>query len=353
MGSDGRLRRGPLGRMCAAVTALALTLSVAAVHAEPTAADRETARALMTEGRALRAKGDHKGALERFKTAHDLMNFPTTGLELGKTQVELGMLLEARDTCIKAARLPVEKGEPKPFAGARTECDTLAEQLASRTPSLRVTLSGTPDGMTPKITVDKDDVAPGALLVPRKVNPGKHVVSVKAGATLKKQTVEVAESETREVKFDLSDAEPEDASATPKKKDSPTTATTTTPETPTPAPKEGGGTSSLVWIGLITAGVGVVAGGATGLISMSKTKSAKDQCVDNKCPPSAHADVDSAMLTGNISTIAFGVAGVGAVLGVIGLLVSPSASTEPAPKVSRLPFSVWVGVGSAGVVGAF
>ena len=38
-------------------------------RAEPTAADKETARTLMQDGRAKRDKGDHAGALEAFKAA--------------------------------------------------------------------------------------------------------------------------------------------------------------------------------------------------------------------------------------------------------------------------------------------
>lgn len=61
------------------VSAPAVTpLAVRVAHAEPTAADKETARTLMQDGRAKRTKGDHAGALEAFRAAHGIMKVPTT-----------------------------------------------------------------------------------------------------------------------------------------------------------------------------------------------------------------------------------------------------------------------------------
>src|SRR5947207_9657736 len=66
-------------RGCAAFV-LALSLAVASpALAAPSAADRETARALVVEGKQRRDKGDLPGALESFKAADAIMRVPTTG----------------------------------------------------------------------------------------------------------------------------------------------------------------------------------------------------------------------------------------------------------------------------------
>ena len=55
-----------------------------AARAEPTAADRETARALMQDGRDLRDQGDKSSALARFRAADDIMHVPSTAIRVAK-----------------------------------------------------------------------------------------------------------------------------------------------------------------------------------------------------------------------------------------------------------------------------
>src|SRR5690242_13508597 len=105
-------------RMRAAIAALILA-TAAPAFAEPTAAEKETARNLMQEGRDLRDKKDLKGALQRFQAADQLMGVPTTGYEVASTQVALGLLVEARETLNRVSRLPAQAKEPAPFREAR------------------------------------------------------------------------------------------------------------------------------------------------------------------------------------------------------------------------------------------
>ena len=91
---------------------LTASLAARAAHADPNAADRETARELMQQGRDLRDKNDLKGALQRFKAADDIMHVPTTALPLAQVQADLGLLVEARDTLASSLRRTPEK----PFA---------------------------------------------------------------------------------------------------------------------------------------------------------------------------------------------------------------------------------------------
>ena len=108
---------------------VALAASAPAWAAGPTAQDLETARTLYKEGKDLRAKGDLKGALAKLLAAHSLGHTPLTGIELARVQANLGMFVEARETCLGVARMPVEADETARSADARTDAAKLADQL--------------------------------------------------------------------------------------------------------------------------------------------------------------------------------------------------------------------------------
>src|SRR3954468_21664980 len=92
--------------------AFVLSLSLAAgivvtaspARAEPTAADSETALQLYKDGKALRDGGDLQGALAKLRAAYALVQTPLTALELGRTQIALGQLLEAREVLLAVSR---------------------------------------------------------------------------------------------------------------------------------------------------------------------------------------------------------------------------------------------------------
>jgi hypothetical protein len=119
-----------------ALLSLGLSLVAATAHAEPTAAERETARSLLFAGREKRQNGEVKAALADFEKAHAIMRVPTTGLDLGKTQESLGMLVEARASFLDAARHPPQPSDPPAFKRARREAKQLAEEIAPRLATL-------------------------------------------------------------------------------------------------------------------------------------------------------------------------------------------------------------------------
>src|SRR5690242_13340717 len=116
---------------CVAIALLAVSslgpalASVASVaSAEPTAADLESARDLFKEGQALRAKGDLEGALTKFKAADALAGTPITGVELGKTLLQMGKLVEAREGFLSVGRIPTKPNESPQTKKARAEAAT-------------------------------------------------------------------------------------------------------------------------------------------------------------------------------------------------------------------------------------
>src|SRR5581483_5789021 len=139
----------------------------------PTAVEKETARNLMQEGRDLRDNKDLKGALQRFQAADQIMGVPTTGYEVASTQVALGLLVEARETLARVARIPVQAKEPAPFKEARKKAEELDSTLDARIPAVTVTVKG---GVGAKLAVDDIAVPPAMIGLPLRINPGHHTI---------------------------------------------------------------------------------------------------------------------------------------------------------------------------------
>jgi hypothetical protein len=261
------------------------------------------------------------------------MGVPTTGYLLGRSQVDLGMLVEARDTLLAVTRMPPQPGENETYALARTESQKLADEIEPKIPSIKIVLTGLPEGSTPSVTIDGQPINAATIGVARKHNPGAHAIVVTVGATTKKESVELKEGETRELTIDVSAQAPSKTEPEPEP---------AKPETP-PEAKQ---TSLLVYAGFGTAAVFGIVGAVTGGLAFSKASAAKDHCDGNRCPPAAHDDIASSKTFGTMSTIAFAVGGAGLAIGIYGLFAGPSET-----KTARL--TVHVGATSLGLSGHF
>jgi hypothetical protein len=335
---------------------IACLLSATAAHADPTSADRETARTLMQQGRELREKGDMKEALKRFKGADDIMHVPTTALEVARALVALGQFVEARDFIAEIRQIPTKANEPAPFKDARAKADDLDASLNGRIPSLRISIKGVPDGAQPTVSVDGVQLPAGALELPRTVDPGHHVVVAKvvAKTAVGEGTLEVEVREGEQKPVDVAlvmTAVPETPPESPPP-DEPK------PEPPSP-PTTSHSPTVLTWVGIGLGGVGVAAGTVTGILSLSKKSTLQGECPGGVCPPGTpSSDLDSANRFATISTIAFIAAGVGAGVAVVTLIVGHEEHGQPAPATppqtdSKVVVRPWIGLGAAGVGGTF
>ncbi|MBW2528591.1 MAG: hypothetical protein JRI23_30740 [Deltaproteobacteria bacterium] len=323
--------------------------------AEPSPADKETARnAYLTGVERYRAE-DYHGALQAFQAADRIMGVPTTGLELGRTQMTLGLLVEARDRLLEVTRYPVRAGEPGPYAKARAEAGELAADLAKRIPSISIQV-GTVDGplppdVKPKVTVDDAAVAPDLLDIPRRLNPGHHTVMAGAeGFVSQRQAITLAERDQRVLQFKLVRGSGDGASPEP----GPNTGPDKGPVAPdAPGPE----ISPLVWVGFGVGAAGLLTGGITGGITLSKTSSLEDECPDKQCTAEQEADLDDAKLVGHVSTAGFVIGGVGVAVGIVGLALTDwdGGSSEPgdgAPE-SAIRLQPLLGPTSIGLQGSF
>jgi hypothetical protein len=307
---------------------------------QPSPVDVAQARDLFNQGLHLREKGDANGAVEKLKAAHALANTPITGLELGKTYELVGKLVEAREVLLSIGRVPVQPSETARSTAARTEGARLAEELRPRIPTLTVKITGAPASM---VTVSIDDSPiPSEALDARPVNPGAHDVSARAGSgSSVHASVDVKEGEARAVELKIAAAT---VAPQPLRTPSPSPAT---PEGPSSG--AGGGLNPLFFVGVGVAGAGLIVGAVTGGLAMGKASSANSACnsVDLTCTPAGYDDVTSGRTLGNISTVSFIVAGVGAVVGVIGFIISPHGHEETASVGPS------IGLGGNGLQGTF
>ncbi len=299
-------------RSLAALALVAITCASRSAGAEPTLAEKASARTMLDDGYAVLER-DPKQALKLFLAADATMKVPTTALAVGRAQAASGLLVEARDTLVAVTREPEKAGEPAPFRRAREDAATLLRDVEARLPTLRIDVQR--DGNEPfTVRLDGQALALDALGKPRRVNPGHHVVVVTRGASAISGEIDVAEHDDRPLVIRLE-------------------GTAAKPEAP-PAPSAG--RSPLVYIGFGTAAAFTITGSVTGILAITaKGGSAiANGCVQNACGPGAHDAVDNAKLLATVSTVSFIVAGAGAALGVVGLFVSDghaatAATIEP------------------------
>jgi hypothetical protein len=358
--------RAPLARLAVALLAAALACPPQTGAAAPSATDKETARALMTEGDHKVAAGDLTGALAAYQGAHTIMGVPTTGIELARTQIALSLLVEARDTLLQVMRFPKRDREPAPFSKAREQAEKLTESLVTRIPTLRLVVSPTPPDLAVKI--NGQVIPPAVALLPRKVNPGTYsIVATASGYVPSEASVTLKEAVTSDVPLTLRKLDaPSPVPAPPASQRSPAPsqvpASPPSPQSPQSQPRQpaddqpqsSSSRTALVYGGFAVGALGVVAGTATGLVSLSSAGEARGQCDGERCPESARASIVSSRNWALVSNLSFVVGAVGAGVGLITLLTTQSpasaAKKQPAPGVQVHPV---IGAGEVGVWGTF
>ena len=309
----------------------ALTLSLAlwcdAAWADPGPADVESAKVQFTQGLELRGKNDEAGALAHFKAAYALVPSPITGLELGRTQLALGQILEGRATLLEAAAMPKKPSESERAGTAREEAAKLADEAKGRLASVQVTYDTPPKGTT-TLTIDDAVIPPDAASAPRMVNPGHHVIVAHSDGKVGRAEVDVQGGEQRAVPL------------------------TFVREAPPPPPATGKLVlSPLVFVGFGTAALGAVVGIATGIGAFAVTSTVKGECPNHVCPPSAASDVSRSKTLGTVSTISFIIAGAGGIAGIIGLAISKHAPVDA--TATSFVVRPMVGPGILGIEGTF
>jgi hypothetical protein len=332
---------------CAAVGGLlVLTLAATPAMAEPSPADKETARAAMIQGKELASKEDHAGALKEYQTAHAIMRVPTTAMAVARTHVALGHLIEARDAALEVGRMPVKADETEPFAKARERAGELAKELATRIPSVQINIVGLASATPVEVRIDGVPIAQATLGRQRKINPGKHeIIATCAGRGPARISFDIGEKEQKTVPVSFTDSA------------GPSTPAATLRE-PAVSPSQAGRgrrIPTITWVAFGVGGAGLIAGSVTGILSLSKASSVKADCTNNLCPASSRDEADTGRSLATASNIGFGVAAAGAAVGIVAWLIAPrpSPSGAPAARLETTRIMPIVGAQSLGVTGWF
>jgi hypothetical protein len=337
-----RSRRGVFALSLAAALALVAPAAAADAQPTPTAEQKETARNLMQIGDDKFAAGDHAGALEAYEGADAIMRVPSTGLAVGRARARLGMLVEAVDVLQRVARHPQSGSEPRAFAGAREEAKRLDADLARRIPTVKVVVKGPAEDTPVEVRIDGAAVPQNARELPRRVNPGKHVVSVSAPGYLTSElAVEVAEQQHEEVAITLEPGSAPPAAGVPDAGSS----SRTQPVTSGPSP--------VMIAGFAIGGAGLAVGIATGAVSLAKTSELEERCGGTICPETERDEHHTIVTLANVSNVAFAVGGVGVAIGIVGLVLDLQNDEPSSTERARVRIEPVVGPGSIGLRGSF
>ena len=309
---------------------------------EPSAEDKETARSLVALGDERMAAKDYAAALKAYQGADAIMGVPTTGIEVGRAQVVLGLLAEARDTLLRVSRFPKEPGEPEAFTKARESAQKISDDLAQRMPSLQIDVVGVAGLEAVEVRVDGERIPNATLGLPRKTNPGEHRITAAAPGKAPLETlVKLGERAREVVTIDFARA----------------AATTSSAHRVAPPDGQQEGTSVLpavAYTSFALAGVGVLVGAITGGVSLSTSNKVKDTCTDGVCPTSSEADASRALTLAHVSTVSFVVAGAAAVVGIVTAIVAATDSSgQDEPKRAHAGVEPLVGPGFLGLQGRF
>jgi hypothetical protein len=306
--------RRRLWRVWPLLCASFLASPLPAARADDTATRKSAAQDLFNDAMALRASGNPRDALAKFRVAHDLGNTPTTGLELGRTLASMGKLVEAFAVLSSVERLPSR--DSKVSISARSEAAMLAEQVRARTPTLivRVTGSAAADA---RVELDGMVIGAEAVGVPSRVDPVvPHRAIARSNGVTDTADFKLDEGETRTITLSV-DAPP--GAHIPAE-----------PSGPAKAPESSRLASPAVYVPLATSAAAAVVGGVFGVLAFDKVAVIRQSCVQHVCTSSDQSNIDSAQTRATISNVSFLVSGVALAVGLTVMLWPRSAATATA-----------------------
>ncbi len=307
--------------------------------AEPSSADRATARALAQEGFAALRSKDYRTAIDRYSRALVLVHAPSLLLDLARSQMGAGRLVDAQESYNRIIREGVAPQAPAPWVKALDAAKAEVGAIAPRLPWITITVTGPSE---PVVTIDGTPIAVASLGVRRPADPGEHEIRASGtGYYAAKKRIQLEEGETLAVSLELEaappEAEPEAAS----------------PSAVTAAPASPAWRQPVMLGAFVVGGAGLVLGSVAGVLAIDKHEKLNGQCLSGVCGPKQQKELDTYHLYGTLSTVGFIAAGVGGAVGGLLLFINPKQEEADTIAVARATWSPYVGVGSAGVEGTF
>lgn len=295
-------------------------------------------------------------AVDMFTRAESMVHSPVHLLYMARSYEKLGSLVKARESYIRITNEELPAGASQPIKEAKSDAQKELDALEPRVPYVSVVVQGVgPKPVT--VTMDGVNVPPALLGVPRPVDPGEHKFeAVAEGMDSAVSSISVKEGRSETVVLTLHPgsapaAQPPVGYAAPVY---PGGAGSPPPE----ADSGKHGPSPLTWVAFGVGGVGLVVGTVFALKSSSKVDDANNLChlpgpdgTRTYCSPQASSLDDDARSAKTISLVGFIAGGVGVATGVTLLLVTGKHEKAAAALTPRV--TPWLGLGSAGVSGRF
>jgi hypothetical protein len=318
------MRRGP--GVAAVLVGCGAMLAARAVGAQAGDATG-LAEALFREGRREAIAGDYAAACAKFTASQRLDPSTGTLLNLGDCEAHQGHMLSGRNY-YQTALAQLGGSDPRvPHARARLT------ELDARLPRLTIV----PPASCPPGTVimrDGAPVPPVGLGVATPVDPGEHVIVVAAPRRAEvRQTIVLAETQSRELVVLLGPEEPVDASTA---RDA-----SAQPRTSAPSPPRMATARTLGWISVGVAIAGIALAGASGFVLIHDKSTVDDP---NHC--NARRECDSAGLAAAasartwlvVNTASWVTSLVGVAAGAY-LLISSAPGPGPRVEVDLVPLA--------------
>jgi len=247
-----------------------------------------------------------------------------SAFEAGQKSRGAGKLLSARTQFLTCAQ------ESCPDA-ARRLCTTWLRELETQVPSVVVQAQNArgQDIADARVLLDGKLLATQLDGRPLSVDPGKHTLRVepKGQPGVEQPLLVITGQQNRRVTVRVGPVEPSG---------------------PTRQPEDTGGVEvpPLAWVGIAATALGVVVGAITGGVAVSNKSQLEDDCATIGC---TQDDIDRGAIPAHVSTGSFILAGVGAVVGVVSLVVANTG--EPASEEVKRPPSarVFLGLGQVGL----
>jgi hypothetical protein len=354
-----RVPKGRSSRAWAAmIVAVSSGLAMSFAFADDDPAAIAAARELAKEGVLLAEAGKCKEAVEKLAKAEALHHAPTILERLGECEVNLGKLVDGTEKLQRVVREPLGPSAPPAFVAA---VERAKKVLAAATPKIaKLTIDVTsPPGVNALVRIDGENVPSTLYGLERPTDPGHHELDARAdGWVTAKASVDLGEGASAKVALTLSEKSPDAvASVEPTATAVPTASASAPPYVPPPPPpasSEVASPSKLpAFVALGMGAAGLVVGTTFGLIALHHKSNLDGACDTNKkCPTSEQSDLDSARRDANVSTVGFGIAIVGGLVGGALLLFGPSSTTNAnAPSSGYV--APTIGLGTVGLQGAF
>ena len=270
--------------LCRIALLALLALSWSHEAGAQSAENKAAARNLGIEGIKLADAGNCEEAVEKLQRAESLYHAPTILGRLGECQVSLGRIVEGTENLNRVVREPLPSSAPDAFLAARDRAQKVLDGALPKIAKLKIVVTPNVEGLVVKVS---DKPVPNALLgAERPTDPGTHTVVAEApGHEPASAEVTLPEGGRDSVSLTLTPLPEQAAPPAPPEQVSQEAAPSAAAAPTDAGPQASDKTLAYVLLGV--GGVGILAGGITGFLAMSKKSDLDKKCdTPSTCPSS-------------------------------------------------------------------